>query len=103
MKNLRISVNNVVTRPTSAPMSGVPGPAHRKLLSEVVSACQPAEGVAANVITAGDHDLNISGEFTCTALEDSGREAEGGSGVWRAVSGGGSGLDEGPEMAGGQM
>ncbi|XP_067086412.1 trafficking protein particle complex subunit 8 isoform X2 [Osmerus mordax] len=60
VKNLRISVNNVVTRPTSAPVSGIPGPAHRKLLSEVVSACQPAEGVAANVITAGEHDLNIS-------------------------------------------
>ncbi|KAK6313879.1 hypothetical protein J4Q44_G00153380 [Coregonus suidteri] len=59
VKNLRISVNNVVARP-SVPTSGVPGPAQRRLLSEVVSACQPAEGGVANVITAGDYDLNIS-------------------------------------------
>uniref|UniRef100_A0A673XUK4 Trafficking protein particle complex subunit 8 n=1 Tax=Salmo trutta TaxID=8032 RepID=A0A673XUK4_SALTR len=59
VKNLRISVNNVVTRP-SVPTSGVHGPAQRRLLSEVVSACQPAEGGVANVITAGDYDLNIS-------------------------------------------
>uniref|UniRef100_A0A4W5KCU7 Trafficking protein particle complex subunit 8 n=1 Tax=Hucho hucho TaxID=62062 RepID=A0A4W5KCU7_9TELE len=59
VKNLRISVNNVVTRP-SVPTSGVHGPAQRRLLSEVVSACQPAEGGVANVIPAGDYDLNIS-------------------------------------------
>uniref|UniRef100_A0A673VYZ7 Trafficking protein particle complex subunit 8 n=1 Tax=Salmo trutta TaxID=8032 RepID=A0A673VYZ7_SALTR len=59
VKNLRISVNNVVTRP-SVPASGVPGHAHRRLLSEVVLTCQPAEGGVANVITAGDYDLNIS-------------------------------------------
>uniref|UniRef100_A0A8C7HEP0 Trafficking protein particle complex subunit 8 n=1 Tax=Oncorhynchus kisutch TaxID=8019 RepID=A0A8C7HEP0_ONCKI len=59
VKNLRISVNNVVTRP-SVPSSGVPGHAHRRLLSEVVLTCQPAEGGVANVITAGDYDLNIS-------------------------------------------
>uniref|UniRef100_A0A8C8K6D5 Trafficking protein particle complex 8 n=1 Tax=Oncorhynchus tshawytscha TaxID=74940 RepID=A0A8C8K6D5_ONCTS len=59
VKNLRISVNNVVTRPT-VPSSGVPGHAHRRLLSEVVLTCQPAEGGVANVITAGDYDLNIS-------------------------------------------
>uniref|UniRef100_A0A8C7SSN9 Trafficking protein particle complex 8 n=1 Tax=Oncorhynchus mykiss TaxID=8022 RepID=A0A8C7SSN9_ONCMY len=59
VKNLRISVNNVVTRP-SVPTSGVHSPAQRRLLSEVVSASQPAEGGVANVITAGDYDLNIS-------------------------------------------
>uniref|UniRef100_A0A8C8EVA7 Trafficking protein particle complex 8 n=1 Tax=Oncorhynchus tshawytscha TaxID=74940 RepID=A0A8C8EVA7_ONCTS len=59
VKNLRISVNNVVTRP-SVPTSGVHSPAQRRLLSEVVSASQPAEGGVANFITAGDYDLNIS-------------------------------------------
>ncbi|CAB1332152.1 unnamed protein product [Coregonus sp. 'balchen'] len=59
VKNLRISVNNVVTRP-SVPASGIPGHAQRRLLSEVVSTCQPAEGGVSNVITAGDYDLNIS-------------------------------------------
>uniref|UniRef100_A0A8C7IEG0 Trafficking protein particle complex subunit 8 n=1 Tax=Oncorhynchus kisutch TaxID=8019 RepID=A0A8C7IEG0_ONCKI len=59
VKNLRISVNNVVTRP-SVPTSGVHSPAQRRLLSAVVSASQPAEGGVANVITAGDYDLNIS-------------------------------------------
>ncbi|XP_055800032.1 trafficking protein particle complex subunit 8 isoform X2 [Salvelinus fontinalis] len=59
VKNLRISVNNVVTRP-SVPTAGVHSPAQRRLLSEVVSACQPAEGGVAIVITAGDYDLNIS-------------------------------------------
>ncbi|XP_010896143.2 trafficking protein particle complex subunit 8 isoform X2 [Esox lucius] len=59
VKNLRISVNNVVTRP-SVPASGTPSLAQRLLLSEVVSTCQPAEGGVANVITAGDYDLNIS-------------------------------------------
>uniref|UniRef100_A0A673W7P1 Trafficking protein particle complex subunit 8 n=1 Tax=Salmo trutta TaxID=8032 RepID=A0A673W7P1_SALTR len=65
VKNLRISVNNVVTRP-SVPASGVPGHAHRRLLSEVVLTCQPAEGGVANVITAGDYDLNISATWNAT-------------------------------------
>ncbi|KAL1022685.1 hypothetical protein UPYG_G00031010 [Umbra pygmaea] len=59
VKNLRISVNNIVTR-SSVPASGSPSPAQRRLLTEVVSTCQPAEGGVANVITAGDYDLNIS-------------------------------------------
>ncbi|KAM4629221.1 trafficking protein particle complex subunit 8 isoform 2-T2 [Polymixia lowei] len=58
VKNLRISVNNVVTRPT--PGSGALSPAQRRLLSEVVSSCQPSEGGVANVITAGDYDLNFT-------------------------------------------
>ncbi|XP_067834095.1 trafficking protein particle complex subunit 8 isoform X1 [Heptranchias perlo] len=53
IKNLRISVTSIVTQPPQQT-------AIRKLLSEVVSASQPAEGLVANVITAGDYDLNIS-------------------------------------------
>ncbi|XP_066533154.1 trafficking protein particle complex subunit 8 isoform X2 [Hoplias malabaricus] len=53
VKGLRISVTGVNTRP---PNSGEV----RKLLSQAVSACQPPEGLSANVITAGDYDLNIS-------------------------------------------
>ncbi|KAG9348072.1 hypothetical protein JZ751_004097 [Albula glossodonta] len=53
IKNLKISVSNVATQP--------PKPAAiRRLLDEVVSVSQPAEGLVANVITAGDYDLNIS-------------------------------------------
>ncbi|XP_021562317.1 trafficking protein particle complex subunit 8 isoform X4 [Carlito syrichta] len=53
IKNLKIAVSNIVTQP---PQSG----AIRKLLNDVVSGSQPAEGLVANVITAGDYDLNIS-------------------------------------------
>uniref|UniRef100_A0A5F8GCW6 Trafficking protein particle complex subunit 8 n=1 Tax=Monodelphis domestica TaxID=13616 RepID=A0A5F8GCW6_MONDO len=53
IKNLKISVSNIVTQP---PLPG----AIRKHLSDVVSISQPAEGLVANVITAGDYDLNIS-------------------------------------------
>ncbi|XP_037661646.1 trafficking protein particle complex subunit 8 isoform X2 [Choloepus didactylus] len=53
IKNLKIAVSNIITQP---PQSG----AIRKLLSDVVSASQPAEGLVANVITVGDYDLNIS-------------------------------------------
>ncbi|XP_027605828.1 trafficking protein particle complex subunit 8 isoform X1 [Pipra filicauda] len=53
IKNLKIAVNNIVTHPPQ------PG-AIRKLLNDVVSVSQPAEGLVANVITAGDYDLNIS-------------------------------------------
>ncbi|XP_072113969.1 trafficking protein particle complex subunit 8 isoform X1 [Mobula birostris] len=53
IKNLRINVTSIVTQPPQQATI-------RKLLSEVVSACQPAEGLVANVITAGDYDLNIS-------------------------------------------
>ncbi|KAI4892506.1 hypothetical protein NFI96_018306 [Prochilodus magdalenae] len=53
VKGLRVSVTGVNTRP---PNSGEV----RKLLSQAVSACQPPEGLPANVITAGDYDLNIS-------------------------------------------
>ncbi|XP_037325169.2 trafficking protein particle complex subunit 8 isoform X2 [Pungitius pungitius] len=54
VKNLRICVNNVVTSPNAA------SAAQRRLLNEVVSLCQPQEGAATNVITAGDYDLNFS-------------------------------------------
>ncbi|XP_074843338.1 trafficking protein particle complex subunit 8 isoform X3 [Carettochelys insculpta] len=53
IKNLKIAVNNIITHP---PQQG----AIRKLLNDVVSVSQPAEGLVANVITAGDYDLNIS-------------------------------------------
>nr|XP_056710150.1 trafficking protein particle complex subunit 8 isoform X6 [Euleptes europaea] len=53
IKNLKIAVNNIVTQ------SPQPG-AIRKLLNDVVTISQPAEGLVANVITAGDYDLNIS-------------------------------------------
>ncbi|XP_036275711.1 trafficking protein particle complex subunit 8 isoform X5 [Pipistrellus kuhlii] len=53
IKNLKIAVSNIITQPPQ------PG-AIRKLLSDVVSSCQPADGLVANVFTAGDYDLNIS-------------------------------------------
>ncbi|XP_048363684.1 trafficking protein particle complex subunit 8 isoform X5 [Sphaerodactylus townsendi] len=53
IKNLKIAVNNIITQPPQ------PG-AIRKLLNDVVTISQPAEGLVANVITAGDYDLNIS-------------------------------------------
>ncbi|KAI1243358.1 hypothetical protein IHE44_0000953 [Lamprotornis superbus] len=53
IKNLKIAVNNIITHPPQ------PG-AIRKLLHDVVCVNQPAEGLVANVITAGDYDLNIS-------------------------------------------
>ncbi|XP_076873114.1 trafficking protein particle complex subunit 8 isoform X2 [Brachyhypopomus gauderio] len=53
VKGLRISVTGVNTE--------TPQPSQlHKLLSQAVSACQPPEGLPANVITAGDYDLNIS-------------------------------------------
>ncbi|XP_075997687.1 trafficking protein particle complex subunit 8 isoform X2 [Genypterus blacodes] len=58
VKNLRICVNNVVASPTAA--SGALSPAQRRQLNEVVLSCQPQEGVVANVITAGDYDLNFN-------------------------------------------
>lgn len=56
VKNLKISVSNVVTEPPHHTST-------RRLLNEVVSASQPAEGLVTNVITAGDYDLNISGKL----------------------------------------
>ncbi|XP_069778658.1 trafficking protein particle complex subunit 8 isoform X2 [Narcine bancroftii] len=53
IKNLRINVTSIVTQPPQQATI-------RKLLSEVVAASQPAEGLVANVITAGDYDFNIS-------------------------------------------
>ncbi|XP_039189440.1 trafficking protein particle complex subunit 8 isoform X3 [Crotalus tigris] len=53
IKNLKIAVNNILTQP---PQPGT----IRKLLNDVVTVSQPAEGLLANVITAGDYDLNIS-------------------------------------------
>ncbi|ERE83769.1 trafficking protein particle complex subunit 8-like protein [Cricetulus griseus] len=53
IKNLKIAVSNIVTQP---PQPGAIG----KLLNDVVSGSQPAEGSVPNVISAGDYDLNIS-------------------------------------------
>ncbi|MGH0149950.1 UNVERIFIED_CONTAM: hypothetical protein FKN15_016344 [Acipenser sinensis] len=62
IKNLKIHVSNIVTQP--------PQPAAiRKMLSEVVSVSQPVEGLVANVITAGDYDLNISGMLVVSSNE----------------------------------
>ncbi|XP_062858255.1 trafficking protein particle complex subunit 8 isoform X2 [Trichomycterus rosablanca] len=53
VKGLRISVTGLNTQPPqSTELQG--------LLSQAVSACQPPEGLSANVITAGDYDLNVS-------------------------------------------
>ncbi|KAK5869396.1 hypothetical protein PBY51_024117 [Eleginops maclovinus] len=57
VKNLRICVNNVVTNLNSPSTFS---PAQRRVLNEVVLSCQPQEGAATNVITAGDYDLNFS-------------------------------------------
>ncbi|XP_034091106.1 trafficking protein particle complex subunit 8 isoform X3 [Gymnodraco acuticeps] len=57
VKNLRICVNNVVTNLNSPSTFS---PAQRRMLNEVVLSCQPQEGAATNVITAGDYDLNFS-------------------------------------------
>ncbi|CAH2285036.1 trafficking particle complex subunit 8 isoform X1 [Pelobates cultripes] len=65
IKNLKIAVNNIVTQ---VPQQG----AIRKILNDVVSASQPAEGLVPNVITAGDYDLNIS---ATTAWFESYRES----------------------------
>ncbi|XP_066575699.1 trafficking protein particle complex subunit 8 isoform X2 [Amia ocellicauda] len=53
IKNLKINISNIVTQPPQPTVI-------RKMLSEVVSVSQPADGLVANVITAGDYDLNIS-------------------------------------------
>ncbi|KAK2883564.1 hypothetical protein Q8A67_017201 [Cirrhinus molitorella] len=53
VKGLRISVTGINTRPPQTPEL-------QRLLSQAVSVCQPPEGSPANVITAGDYDLNIS-------------------------------------------
>ncbi|XP_075440849.1 trafficking protein particle complex subunit 8 isoform X3 [Ascaphus truei] len=65
VKNVKIAVNNIVTQ---TPQQG----AIRKLLNDVVLSSQPAEGLAPNVITAGDYDLNIS---ATTAWFESYRES----------------------------
>ncbi|KAH0500280.1 Trafficking protein particle complex subunit 8 [Microtus ochrogaster] len=62
IKNLKIAVSNIVTQP---PQPGAIG----KLLNDVVSGSQPAEGSVANVITAGDYDLNISGMLVASSGE----------------------------------
>ena len=59
VKNLRICVNNVVTSPNTASAAFCPD--QLQLLNEVVLSCQPQEGAVTNVITAGDYDLNFSG------------------------------------------
>ncbi|XP_056336698.1 trafficking protein particle complex subunit 8 isoform X3 [Danio aesculapii] len=53
VKGLRISVTGINTRPPQTPEL-------QRVLSQAVSICQPPEASPANVITAGDYDLNIS-------------------------------------------
>ncbi|XP_058494315.1 trafficking protein particle complex subunit 8 isoform X2 [Solea solea] len=61
VKNLRICVNNLATSPNAA--SAALSPTQRRLLNEVVLACQPQEGSVTNAITAGDYNLNFSDHF----------------------------------------
>lgn len=60
VKNLRICVNNVTTS-SSTPSAALTS-AQCRVLSDVVSSCQPHEGAVASVITAGDYDLSVSGK-----------------------------------------
>ncbi|XP_063057048.1 trafficking protein particle complex subunit 8 [Engraulis encrasicolus] len=53
VRSLRICVTGVNTRPT---LSGTV----RSALGNAVASCQPADTTSANLITAGDYDLNIS-------------------------------------------
>lgn len=55
VKGLRISVTGINTRPPQTPEL-------QRLLSQAVTVCQPPEGSPANVVSAGDYDLNISGK-----------------------------------------
>lgn len=61
VRSLRICVTGVSTRPTH---SG----AVRSALSNAVATSQPPDTTSANVITAGDYDLNISGECTYACM-----------------------------------
>lgn len=60
VKNLRICINNVTT--SSSTPSAALSPAQCRVLSDVVSSCQPHEGAVTSVITAGDYDLSVSGK-----------------------------------------
>ncbi|XP_034036210.1 trafficking protein particle complex subunit 8 isoform X2 [Thalassophryne amazonica] len=58
VKNLCISINNVVTSPNAA--SAALSPAQRRLLNEVVLSCQPQEGSVPMMVTAGTYELNFT-------------------------------------------
>lgn len=60
VKNLRICINNVTT--SSSTPSAALSPAQCRVLSDVVSSCQPHEGAVTSVITAGGYDLSVSGK-----------------------------------------
>lgn len=60
VKNLRICVNNVTTS-SSTPLATL-SPAQGRVLSDVVSSCQPHEGAVTSAITAGDYDLSVTGK-----------------------------------------
>lgn len=71
MKNLRISVNNLMTSPNA--VSGALSAAQRRLLNEVVLSCQAQEGAVSSVVTAGDYQLNFSGkDYSSYMFEGSG-------------------------------
>lgn len=60
VKNLRVCINNVTT--SSSTPSAALSPAQCRVLSDVVSSCQPHEGAVTSVITAGGYDLSVSGK-----------------------------------------
>lgn len=57
VKNLRISVNSIVTNVNVLPAALAP--AQCQLLSDTVYSSQPQEGAASNVVITGDYNLNV--------------------------------------------
>lgn len=60
VKNLRISVNNIVTNVNVLPAALTP--AQSQLLSDTVYSSQPQEGAASTVVLTGDYNLNVCGK-----------------------------------------
>lgn len=61
VKNLRISVNSIVTNVNVLPAALTP--AQCQLLSDTVYSSQPQEGAASNVVITGDYNLNVCGKW----------------------------------------
>lgn len=61
VKNLRISVNSIVTNVNVLPAALTP--AQCQLLSDTVYSSQPHEGAASNVVITGDYNLNVCGKW----------------------------------------
>lgn len=61
VKNLRISVNSIVTNVNVLPTALTP--AQCQLLSDTVYSSQPHEGAASNVVITGDYNLNVCGKW----------------------------------------